>query len=118
MDGWFSVVAGHIEAGESAASAMVREAKEEAGLSLNVSELSLFHIVHRLADEERYSFFFLAEQWAGEPTNMEPDKCDQLDWYSVQSLPKNTIPYVKHAIALGLEGIRYSEMGWDSEHDA
>ncbi|WOE51888.1 NUDIX domain-containing protein [Sulfuracidifex metallicus] len=43
-DGWWSVVAGHVEAKESATSAMIREAKEEAGIALRPEDLILVHL--------------------------------------------------------------------------
>ena len=43
---------------------------------------------------------------------LEPDKCDDLSWFSLDQLPDNMIPYVKHAIECFRERIIYSEFGW------
>lgn len=46
-DGMYSVVAGHVEAGESLTAALVREASEEAGIVLQLADLELAHTLHR-----------------------------------------------------------------------
>ncbi len=42
-DGMYSLVAGHVESGETLTVAMIREAREEAGISIEASELTLAH---------------------------------------------------------------------------
>ena len=101
MDGMYSLPSGHVDGGEPADVAACREAKEEIGLDLNPADLRLVHAMHRKAqedDHERVDFFFAVTKWAGEPTNMEPDKCDELKWVNITELPENTIGVVRQAI--------------------
>ncbi|QXJ29260.1 hypothetical protein J5U23_02129 [Saccharolobus shibatae B12] len=114
MDGWWSVIAGHVEARESATSAMIREAMEEAGIKLSREDLVLIHVMHRFENQERVDFFFKAIKWIGESTIKEPNKAEALRWFELGKLPENLVPYVRQAIDLGLlKGQIYSEFGWE-----
>ncbi len=112
-DGMYSFVAGHVDAGETFTRAIIREAGEEAGITLGVENLKMAHVMQRCssADEngERIDAFFTASKWEGEITNKEPDKCDDLAWFDLDNLPENIIPYIKHAIECIQNNIFYSE---------
>lgn len=114
-DGDYSLIAGHIDQGESATATMVREAKEEANLDLKTENIKVSHIMHRASDSsasERIDIFFTAKKWVGKPEIMEIHKCDDLSWFDLDNLPKNTIPYIKQAIECTRDKIFYSEHGW------
>lgn len=112
-DGKYSVVAGHIDENETARQAMIREAKEEAGINIDIDDLDIAHMMHRNEGDHRIDFFFTAKKWFPEPNIMEPDKCDDLRWFDLDKLPDNTIPYIKKAIDSFLDKKLYSEHGWD-----
>lgn len=115
-DGWYSVVSGHIDGEERATEAMIREAKEEAGIDINLENLRMAHIDHRISkDRKEYiDMFFICSKWSGEPKIMEPEKHDDLSWFPVNELPKNTLPFVVNALNCFKSGEFYSEFGWDS----
>ncbi len=70
-DGKYSVPAGHVEAGEVATDAMIRESAEEIGVMLATKDLSFALVMHRKAEAERIDFFFVARTWTGEPENRD-----------------------------------------------
>jgi len=115
-DGNYSLVAGHLEGDESFRQAMIREAKEEVDIILNPDDLEVVHITHKRKmagdDSERIDIFLIASKWKGEPKNMEPDKCDNLKWFSRDDLPKNIVSYVEHALEQIEENKFYSELGF------
>jgi len=112
-DGKYGLVAGHADGGETMTDAMIREAREEAGMELSKDNLKLVLTMHRwCGDHERIDFFFIAEKWDGEIKIMEPEKCDDLSWFPVNQLPENTISYIRAAIDCYLKGKSYFEFGW------
>ncbi len=112
-DGEYSFPAGHLEGNETLAQAAAREGQEEVGVIAAREDLRLVHVNSRNShDGERVGFFFQAVKWEGEPKIMEPDKCDGIGWFPLDSLPGNTIDYIKGVIADIRNGKAYSEFGW------
>lgn len=112
-DGWFSLVAGHVEAGEAAESAMVREAAEEAGIKVELGDLQHVYTMHRIASDttdEYVDIFFECQRWSGNIYNAEPEKCGELRWVKLDDLPDHTLDYVKKALANYPQGETYSSM--------
>ncbi|MBD3245344.1 MAG: NUDIX domain-containing protein [Candidatus Moranbacteria bacterium] len=111
-DGNYSVVAGHVDPGESVSQAMAREAMEEAGIIISPNSLEVVQVMNRKAQDERIDFFLSAKAWKGEPRIMEKNKCDDLSWFDINLLPENTIPYIKKAIRNYQDRFFYCEFGW------
>jgi len=115
-DGKYSMVAGHVDPGESFIQCVVREAKEEAGIILRAEDLKMVHMMHRDSgmpeDNERIDVFFTTETWEGDIKNCEPHKCDDLSWFDLDDIPENTIPYIKRVIDNIKNKVGYSEYGW------
>jgi len=116
--GWedekYSLISGHLERSETVKQAMIREAKEEAGINLSPENLHVVHTMHRKSNNnlEYIDFFLIADKWKGEPKIMEPDKCDELRWFSLKELPQNIILHVRKAIENYQKNITFSEYGW------
>ncbi|MET0464571.1 MAG: NUDIX domain-containing protein [Chitinophagaceae bacterium] len=109
-DGKYSVVAGHVDPGESAVEALLREAWEEAGIRIEAEHLEFAHVMHRRKEdgEEKLDVWFSCEKWDGVLHNAEPHMCDDLRWFSWESLPTNMVDYVRTALCLIREGYKFS----------
>lgn len=113
-DGQYGLPAGHVDGNETLHQAIIREAKEEAGISLVQQDLDLIHVMHRnCGDHERVDFFFEAYSWEGEPKNVEPHKCEVLQWYRIDALPENVIDYYRHMFENVGKKISISYFGWE-----
>lgn len=114
QDGKYSFVAGHLEGRETVKQAMAREAKEEAGVELKPDNLHVAHVMHRKSNDnlEYIDFFLMADKWEGEARITEPEKCDQMKWFSLNNLPENLLAYVKKAIKNYQSGVSFSEFGF------
>ncbi len=112
-DGKYGLPSGHLEDKESIKEGLIREAKEEIGIGIKPQDLKLAHTMHRREADSRVDFFFTVSSYIGTPVNNEPEKCDDLEWFPLNKLPANTIPYIKLAIENSRKGIIYSEIGWE-----
>jgi 8-oxo-dGTP diphosphatase len=81
---------GKVEFGEKLHDAVRREIKEEFDIDIEVIEL-LDVVDHILPDEGQHwvSPSYICRLTAGEPRIVEPDKCDEICWYRIDSLPEN-----------------------------
>jgi 8-oxo-dGTP diphosphatase len=111
-DGKYSVVAGHLNGDEEVKAAMIREAREEVGIEISSQDLQVVGVMHRKSNDERIDFFLATTSWSGQITNREPDKCDRLAWFAMDTLPENVIPYVRRALDNYRWGIWFDSFGW------
>lgn len=113
-DGWYSVPAGHVEAGELPVCGLIREMKEELGIYVNPKDVKLVHTMYRTKHDktgDRVDLFFLSKKWSGKIKVMESHKCDDIQWFPVNTLPENMMHHVKEAIQNIEKGIIYAELG-------
>jgi len=113
QDGMYNLIAGHLEKDELGSEAIIREAREETGITIEPNNLKFVHFVQRLPvndnDEEYIDLFYEASVWQGDVINNEPDKCESLDWFRIDNLANNTIPLLPVVIKKITNGQMYSE---------
>lgn len=116
-DGYYNLPCGHIDGGETATDALIREAKEEVGIEINSEDVELTYTLHLSVtvsggECEYIDLFFRVNKWQNEPKNCEQDKCDDLSWFDLDDLPKNILPSNEKAIRAISTGERYGEFGF------
>jgi 8-oxo-dGTP diphosphatase len=113
MDGHYSLIAGHLDGNEPITDAMIREAEEEARITIAKEDLIPATVIHRTSTDQEYiDFFFVAKKWQGEPKIGEPNKCDALTWYPLNKLPENILPHITAALESYNKKIPFTEFGW------
>jgi mutator protein MutT len=112
-DGEWSLIGGHLEGGETARQAAVREVKEEIGVTIEQKDLHFFNVAHLITNSERIHFSFFADKWEGNPMNNEPNTATEAEWFPINNLPDNTTDLSKATINWYKGKIAYSEFGWE-----
>lgn len=117
-DGLYGLVAGHLDGSETVTNAIIREAREEVGVKIGPKDIEMTTVCHSYSGhnkKEFIQFFVKCKNWQGEIKNNEPEKCSELKFFSIDSLPENMVPYIREGIKKTLKGIRYYEYGWNGE---
>jgi mutator protein MutT len=87
--GTWEIPGGKVGFGESLTDAIKREMTEEYGVSLRLTYQ--FPAQNHLIPAEHQHWVptcFLAEIERGEPTILEPEKCDAIGWFALDRLPE------------------------------
>ena len=111
QDGKLDIAAsGHVDEGETAISAAIRECKEEIGINVKACDLTFVHLQHRLSGRAYYDIYFTVTAFSGLPAIMEPEKCSELLWCDITNLPDDMIECRKMVIQEYIKGNFYSEL--------
>lgn len=113
-DGMLGIPGGHLEEGESARQAAVREIEEELGLHIAQDRLVAYSTVFMRTNYEYVIQEFYVELFEIEnPVNKETDKCSELVWCAPDNLPADVQDIFEVIIQQGfISGERYLEIGY------
>jgi ADP-ribose pyrophosphatase YjhB (NUDIX family) len=107
-DGAYHPPAGYLEEGESVVEALIRQAREEIGVTIHLRDVSFAHVMHNSSEDGEIALFFAVTKWTGEPAVMQPDRCSELRWIPLLELPPDMIDYARVAIRHYLGGAAFS----------
>jgi mutator protein MutT len=106
--------AGHVDHGETPTASIIREAREEIGITITPDGLTPAGVMFRRSSQAYVDFFFTATTWNGTPRICEPHKCTELTWADPGALPADALDYIGPAIANMTAGRHFSEHGWNA----
>ena len=97
--GSWALPGGKVDPGETAEETAVREIKEEVNLEIKIeNELTTYDCTLPNENIRWVTKIFLTKVISGTPQIMEPEKCDGLDWFALDSLPSPIAKMTKPAI--------------------
>lgn len=102
-DGKYSLPGGHVEANEEIRKALIREAKEEIGININMQDIEFYKVLNRKINQEQeyVDFVFKINNWTGNITNEEKDKCEEIIWVDTDKIPENTLSFIPKMLKTG-----------------
>lgn len=83
--GLWEIPGGAVEFGETLKEALVRETKEEYGITIEPKQL--LQVVDHILPQEHQHWVaptFICELVEGIPTILEPEKCTEIGWFSLE----------------------------------
>jgi 8-oxo-dGTP diphosphatase len=93
---------GHLEFGETIESCARREVLEETGLFVTNLKLGPYtNDFFEKEDKHYITLFVLAMAGKGEPRIMEPEKCEQWEWFEWNKLPNPLFLPIQNLLKLG-----------------
>lgn len=100
--GKYNGVGGKIEAGETAVAAMVREFREETGVTIADSSWKWYCTLTCMDTEKMWEVFFF-KSFVKHPIHLQGTNIEPVEWKAAHDLPGNVIPNLKWLVPLALD---------------
>lgn len=108
--GTWACPGGHLEFGESVEDCAMRELAEETGLKALSVQTGLWSNDVIDGNKHYITFAAIVDQFEGEVQLLEPDKCEEWQWFSIDALPEPLFPLVSAFFR------KYSPSGIEAPH--
>lgn len=107
--GFLALPAGHMDKGENSYEAMIRESREELGITVTKEDISDIFVVQRRSaiHGPYYDVYFELKHYEGEIKIMEPNKCSEIVWADEKDLPLDMIKFERDALEMNAKGVKF-----------
>lgn len=114
---FLALPAGHVDEGENVYDALIREAKEELGITISTENIVDTFVVNRRNKSlaPYFDVYFEIDRYEGQITICEAEKCSELVWSDINNLPSDMIDFEIDAIRNNLSGIKFTVFDADNE---
>lgn len=115
--GFLALPAGHIDEGENAYEAVIREAREELKIEISINNIIDTFVVNRRNKSllPYYDIYFEIDNYIGKIKINEPSKCLELVWSDINNLPEDMIDFEIEAIKNNQKGVKFSVIDTNNE---
>lgn len=116
-NGFLGLPAGHIDIHENAYDALIREAKEELGITIKKDDIGSTFVVSRINKSlpPYYDVYFEIKKYEGTIRINEKEKCLELKWLDIDNLPNDVIDFEIDALEKYKKKIPFSVIYTDNE---
>jgi 8-oxo-dGTP diphosphatase len=107
--GTWSLPGGRVEFGERLEDAVVREVREELGITVEVE--SLVCVTNHIVPDENAHWVapaYRVRLVSGVPQNLEPEKTAAIEWFPIAGLPENLSISARSALAVYSKGASHA----------
>ena len=64
---------------------------------MNIENAEIWVVNNNIASRDWHyvNLDFLATRWSGTPENLEPDKCERIEWFHLNELPEPSLSHLQ-----------------------